>query len=223
MSGAIVQSAYAVDDSGATSTTISVTTGSGVTAGNTLVGFVGFGDGSGTTATASDGTAYTADAGGKIRNTTDLQSGQVFYLPNAGSGSHTLVVTFAVAVAFRRLRLIEVSGVQLASIEDKAIGAFQNGVGTGTDSISSTATGATTNANDFVLGFTQDTTSTDPGSGTMAAGTGYTRNGSNQILAVESKSVTATGTQTATFTDTKNSGRTTHVLALKELATASAQ
>ena len=217
MAGAIVQTAYTVDDSGATSTTVAATL-SGVAAGNALVGFVGFGDGSGTTATGFDGTSYTADAGGKIRNTTDLQSGQVFYLPNAGSGSHTLTITFGIAVAFRRLRFLEVSGIQASAIEDKAIGAFQTGVGTGTDSISSTATAATTNANDFVLGFQQDTTNIDPGSGTMAAGTGYTLNGVNQILSLESKSVTATGAQTATFTDSKNSNRTCHVLALKEVA-----
>jgi hypothetical protein len=214
MPGAIVQSGYAVDDSGGTSTTISVTL-SGVAAGSAIVAYVGWSDSGAVTASVSDGTAYTAAADGKIRQTTDGQSDQIFYLPNAGAGSHTITATFSSARAFTRIRAIEVSGIQSSAIEDKAAGQQQGTLGTTTDSISSGATAATTNADDFVLGFTQDTSNTDPGSGTMAAGTGYTLFGTNQILSLESKSVSATGAQTATFTDTKNSNRVTHVLVLK--------
>lgn len=219
MPGAIVQSGYAVDDSSGTATTIAATL-TGVSAGNLLVAIVGFGDPTGAiTCSVSDGTAYTADAAGKVRDTFNTQSSQVFYLPNAGAGSHTITATLSVAESYRRIRVFEISGVATASPEDKAAGQYLSNVGTTTDSISSGATATTTNANDFVLGLVQDTGSTDPGSGTLAAGTGYTLSGTNQIIGAEYKNVSSVGAQTATFTDTKNSNRTAHVLALKLAAT----
>jgi hypothetical protein len=216
MAGAIVQSGYAVDDSGNSSTTIAVTL-TGVAAGNALVAFVARNS---TVAinSVNDGASYTAAADGICHNTTDNESSSVYYLLNAGSGSHTVTVTFASDVTYRRLRVLEISGIATSAAADGAAHQAQNGVGTTTDSISSSATASTTNANDFILGLTQDTTAVDPGSGTLAAGTGYTLSGSNQILGVEYKNVSATGAQTATFTDTKNAGRTTHVLALKQTA-----
>lgn len=217
--GTVLQTGYNVDDSGSSSTTIA-TSLSGVQAGSTIVAFVGWSDFTiGTNCTVSDGTSYTAAGDGKLLQVTDNQNSQVFYLPNASSGSHTVTATFSATTGYRRIRLFEVAGVATSSVEDGAAHQQQNTVGTTTNSISSSATATTSNANNFVLGLTQDTSSVDPGSGTMAAGTGYTLIGTNQILAGEYKNVSSTGTQTATFTDSKNSHRTTHVLVLKNLST----
>ncbi|CAB4182401.1 hypothetical protein UFOVP1077_2 [uncultured Caudovirales phage] len=219
MAGATVQSAYSVDDSGGTATTASIALTS-VTAGNLLASFVGWSDGAGTiTCTVSDGTAYTSGAS-KLTGGTDAQASQVFYLPNAGSGTHTSVATFSSTTTFRRHRIDEYSGLATASPIDQATGQQQNTPGTGADAISSGTTSTTANANCFVVGYTQNTTEIDPGTGTLTAGSGYTIFGTNKIMGVETKSVSATGAQTATFTQSVNNSHTTHVIAFKEAATA---
>lgn len=212
----IVQTAYNAEDSGSASTTIAVTL-TGVTAGNCIIVYVGWGSSASETATVAftggGGLTYT-----EIRDATNNQSGMLAHKENCPSGSNTVTATFSGAVPYRRIRIAEVSGIASSSAFDTYIGQAQSGVGTGTDSISSGTSAATSNANDYIFGFCQDIGNSDPGSGTMAAGTGYTLEGSNQILPLEWKSVSATGTQTATFTDSKNSDRITFVMALKKAA-----
>lgn len=220
MAGAIVQSAFTVDDTGTAALTVAATL-NGVVAGNTLVAHVGYGNTTTPTSTASDGTAYSV--GDAQRVNSDNQNGKVFYLENAGAGTHTVTVTLTGSEAFRRLRFYEVSGLATSSSLDQNIGAGQTTPGTGANAVSSTATAATTNATDFVMGFSQDTTDTNPGTGTISAGTGYVINGVNRIMAVESKSVVATGAQIATFTQSTNVSTVTHVVAFKELAGAAFQ
>lgn len=218
MAGAVVQTAFGVDDSGTNATTIGATL-NGVVAGNTLVAHIGWSDTGAITATATDGTAYSiGDA--KRNDATDGQSGTVLYLENAGSGSHTVTATFSTTTSFRRVRFAEISGTQTSSSRDQSIGQAQATPGTGANAITSTASSATTNATDFVMGFTQDASNASPGSGTVTAGTGYTQSGTNVTMPLESKSVVATGAQTATFTQSVAAGRITHVLAFKELASA---
>lgn len=207
MAGAIVQSAYAVDDGGGGSTTIAATL-NGVTAGNHLIAHVGWSS-STATCSVSDGTAYST--GDSDRDDTN-QDGQVFYLENAGAGSHTITATLSTSQSFRRIRVCEVSGLATSSSKDQATGQAQSA----TTSPSSSASAATTNANDFVMGFTQNGGDADPGSTTLSAGATYTLSGSNNILGLESKSVAATGAQTATFGSTNSKTFTTHVIAFKE-------
>lgn len=215
MPGAIVQAAYAADSSG--STTVSITL-NGCVAGNLIaVSFSAGDDGSSTVSSVSDGTAYTADAAGKVRNTTEAIGSWSYYLPNISSGTHTITVTFGASLSFRLIRAAEISGCATSSVEDKAA-ANGNTTGTGTDAISSGATATTTNANDFVIGWTHNCSQLDPGSGTLSAGTGYTISGTNVMVGLESKSVSATGAQTATFTQSVNNQRTAHVIAFKEAA-----
>jgi hypothetical protein len=221
VSGSIVQSAYNKDDSGATATTVAVTI-TGVTAGNHLVVHVGWQDSGSIGCTVSDGTSYsTGDS--KRRDATQGQSGQVFYLENAGAGSHTVTATFGAptAVGFRRIRVAEVSGLLTSSSIDKATGQSQTAAGTGTDSVTSGSTATTASANEFLMGFTQDTSELDPGSGTLSAGTNYTISGSNIILGLEGRSVSATGAYAATFTQSTNQDRITHIVTFKESGTAS--
>lgn len=213
MAGAIVQSAYTVDDVASASTQTATLTG--VTAGNTLVCFTGWSDSAGTrTCTVSDGATYTS-AAAKVSGGTDVQASQVFILENVQAGSHAVVMTLNSAAQFRRIRVIEVSGLVWMGAVDKSARAQQNIPGTTANAISSGASAATLGSFEFVLGLTQNTTQSDPGTGTLTAGTGYTISGTNLILGIESKSITVNAAQTATFTQSVNNSHTTHVLTLK--------
>ena len=214
----ILQHNYVVDDSGGSGTTIAATLNS-VTAGSALIAFVGWDynqGGADITCSVSDGSAYTAAADGECRDTTNGQMSQVFYLPNAGSGSHTITATFSETTSYRRIRVVEVAGLATSGIEDRAANQAQMPASSATDNVSSSATSATTNANDCILGFSQNTGEADPASTAVSAGTGFTEAGSNNLMTVEYKTVSTTGTQTATFTQAASMYRTTHVLALKQ-------
>jgi hypothetical protein len=191
--------------------------GSAVAAGNSILVHVGWEDSGAITCAVSDGSSY-ASAAAQVRDSTNTQSGQVFIFENHAANTPTITATLSVSDAFRRIRAIEVSGTQTSGSVDQATGQYQASPGTATDAVSSGATAATTNANDFVLGFSQSTGQVDPGTGTLTAGTGYALLGTNIIMGVESKSVSATGAQTATFTQSVAGSRVTHVVALMEVA-----
>lgn len=213
--GAFVQDPTpTIDDTGATSTTISKTL-TGVAAGSLIVAHISFSS-SGNISGVNDGSAYTADPTGKLTDTSNSQSSQVYFLPNAGAGSHTVTVTFDSAIPYRRLRLYEISGIAAASPLDKSTGQYQGGAGTAPNALSSGATATTANANCFVLGLTTNTGEGEPGSGTRSAGTGFTISPTaDQIMTAEGKNVSATGAQTATFTMSVSTSQVTHVLAFK--------
>lgn len=213
MAGAVVQLPTLIVDEGAASTTIQQTI-TGVTAGNTIVAFVGWDDAtSAITCSVSDGTSYAVGAA-KITDG-NLQAGQVFYLENAGAGSHTVVATVSQSTDFRRLRLFEISGVLTSGALATGTGQSQSGPGTGSNAVSSGAS-SSTGATCFVMGFSQDTSQASPGTGTVTAGTNYTIIGSSIIMAAESRASVASGAQTATFTQSVNNDRITHVVAFKE-------
>lgn len=216
----VIQSVYAAEDSGSFSSTISATL-TGVATNSCIVGIVGWGDSGNTIniSSVTDGSGGVS-VGSKVHVATDNQSGAIFWKEGMSSGSKTFTVTFSSTTPYRRIRLFEVSGIATTSAGDGDTGQGQSSVGTTTDSISSGLMGSTSNATDYIFGLGQDVGNADPGSGTISAGTGYTLIGSNQILYGEWKAVSSTGTQTATFTDTKNSDRTTFVLALKKAAAA---
>jgi hypothetical protein len=210
----VVQSAYIHDDT-TTLGTIANTL-SGVAPGSVLIAHVGWDNSNGATCTTSDGSNYTSNPEGKIVDTTDTEASQLFRLENAAQGSHLITATFSVAATARRMRIYEVSGVRTSGAFDQGAGLFQSSPGTGADGVSSSATSATANPNDIVLGFSQDSGELEPGTGTLSAGTGFTLCGpANLILAAEQKNVSSTGAQTATFTQNTNHARVTHVLALK--------
>lgn len=208
----IIQDAYNVDDSGLGGSTIAASL-TGVTAGNALVVFVAY-EGSSIATTVSDGTAYTESASGECF--ANSQSSRVFYLPNSSSGNKTITATFTGSPSYRRIRVFEVSGLASSGIEDQSANQGQVGPGTTTDAISSSATATTTQADCLVLGLSQNSSEADPGTGTLTAGTGYTIIGTNLILGAEYKEVSATGAQTATFTQSVNNSHTTHVIAFKK-------
>lgn len=218
MSGSIVQQRASVINFGSTTNADTIT---GVTAGNHILAHIGSDDGGGTlTASVSDGVSY-AVADVKRVDSGNNQFGEVFYLENAGSGSHTVTVTIAGGTPSNLiLRLLEVSGLLTSGSLDQAFGQAQATPGTGANGVSSGASAATTNANDFVMGFTQNTGEATPGTSVITAGTGYTKSGTDNYMAAESKSVAATGAQTATFTQSVATSRVTHVVAFKEIGAA---
>lgn len=220
MAGSIVQN-IVVDNADTTSTTVAATI-NGVAAGNTLVVQVGWDDPPGTTTcTVSDGTAHTSLVA-KQREATNNQAGQLFYRFNVAANNYTVTATFSTTSDSRRIQVLEISGVTTTDPKDQATGQPQTTPGTTADAVSSGATSATTNAKTFVVGLSQDVSQLAPGTGTVTAGTGFTINGSGIILPAESKSVTVTGAQTATLTQSVNNSRITFVAALIEAAVASA-
>jgi hypothetical protein len=214
MSGSIVQSAYNKDDTGTNGTTIAASL-TGIAAGNTIVVHVGWQDSGAITCTVSDGSSYSvADA--KRRDSVQGQSGEVFYFENSGGGNKTVTATFSTTTGFRRIRIYEITGIVTSSVLDQSAGQAQTGPGTTSDAVTSGNTATTTNAADYLMGFSQDTSELDPGTGTVTAGTNYTIGTTNIIMSVESRSVAATGAYAATFTQSVNNDRITHVVAFKE-------
>lgn len=215
MPGAIVQQRAEVLSLGVNTVDDTIT---GIVAGNHIIAFVGCDSGGGAiTVSVSDGSAYSVGDSQRI-DVGNNQFGQVFYLENAGAGSHTVTATAAGGVPGNMLiRLFEVSGLLTSGSLDKNIGQAQPSPGTGANGVTSTATAATAQANDFVMGFTQNTGEGAPGTSTITAGAGFTKSGTTNYMSAESKSVVATGAQTATFTQSVNVARITHVVVFKEL------
>lgn len=214
MAGQIIQSVYAVDDSGGTATTIAVAI-NGVANGSHVVAHAGWSDSGAVTATCSDGVSYsTADP--RRNDATNGQSGQVFIREGAIAGNYTVTVTLSVTRDFRRLRVYEVANLKASGSVDQSTGQSQITPGTGANAVSSGASAATTTNNCFVMGFSQNVTEIDPGTGTVTAGTNYTISGSNLIMCGEGRSVSVIGAQTATFTQSINNTRITHVVAFRE-------
>lgn len=215
MAGTPVQAAYNSDDSGTSATTIAVTLNN-VVQGNLIAVHVGWGDAPSTiTCTVNDGSAYST-AAAKVRQVDDTESSQVFYLGDVAAGTHTITATFSTTTDFRRIRAYEISGLLKSGALDRSAGQQETLPGTGANAVDSTATAITREEKEMVVGFSQDTSETDPGSGTITAGTGYTIFGSNIILAMEYKNVTSKATQIATFTQSVNNNRVTHVVTFVE-------
>lgn len=173
--------------------------------------------------TVSDGVAFTA-IGTKVTVSGALVFGaQTFYQPNVSSGSHTIAVTMSVAASFPRMRFAEESGLATTTPLDQATGQGQTSPGTGASGVTSGNTAATTNANDFCVGWSLNATETDPGTGTMTATNGYSNTGTNLIITLGSKNVAATGVQAFTETQSVNNARATFVNVFKQSAGAAAR
>ena len=218
MAGKLVQYTNILSLGDSTSGAISLT---GVTAGSTLIVHIQFGaSGGAAISSVSDGTAYTIAGSSLADSTNGNQTSAVYYLQNASAGSHTVTTTFSTTALGIDLRIFEIGGVVTTGGVHRVTQQLQNSSsglpGTGTNGISSGATSATTVANCFVFGCSINNSEAPPGTGSTSAGTGFTLIGLGANEA-EYKNVTATGTQTATFTQTVNNSRSTHVLAFEVL------
>ena len=213
--GALVQEATALNDSGVGATTIVRAFTSNITAGNMIIGAVGYGDVSTTVSVADTlGNTYTvstvnADGG-------NLQYQRTFYANSSTGGANTVTVTFGTSVAYRRLYISEYSGLATASPNDGGTGQLQTSPGTGTDAITS-GNIVTTVDGDLIWGITQNTSEVDPGTGTLVAGTGYTQDAQvgTVIMRAEHKTQTTAGSVAATFTASIDHRLLTNILAFK--------
>jgi hypothetical protein len=211
----IVQSSYTTQD-GNVVDNIS-TTLTGVAPGSLILAHVG-NDNTGNPSVAIDGFRI---ADGPRFDPPNNQSGYVFYRENAPQGAMPVKVKLSAAQSTVRLRVYEISGIALSNAFDSAVGRSQNTPGTGADAVSSGASAPTGNANDFVVGLSQNTAELDPGTGTITAGTGFTQAGpSKNIMTGERKLVTSTGQQTAIFTQSVNNNRVTHVVSFRAASAA---
>lgn len=217
MSGAIVQSAYGFDDSGSTFTTRN-TALAGCVAANLIDGLVACDQTGAANFTVSDGTSYTSNSAKVTVSGALVFGAQTFKLPNIGSGTHTITVTMSVASSFPRMRFAEISGCATATPLDQATGQGQTSPGTGASGVTSGNTAATTNANDFCVGWSLNATETDPGTGTMTGTNSYVNSGTNLIITLGSKNIAATGVQAFTETQSVNNARATFVDVFKQAA-----
>lgn len=167
---------------------------SNVTAGSLLVvGGSNWGRTFGTSSCSdSRGQTYTRDVTGSNGSPTI----GVYSTPNAAAGATTVTLTATGTTDDISIAIHEYSGMATSSPADQA----RTGTGTGTTH-SSGATGTTTQANELVFAV-----GTHNGSNVaVSAGSGYLLRQSqtsavDMPIATEDKTVTATGTQTATFT-----------------------
>lgn len=172
-------------------TSISATFTSSVTAGHMILVFAGLAQSSTLNIPTMTGETFTAWAG--ARNAGTLTNGQtgVWATNSAAGGQTTVTLTFTTA-ADVHLHIFDIAG-QAPSPRD----AQGN---TEAVALSVTTSGATTNATDLVIGFFYDNALNQ----TFTAGSGYasveqTNNTTGGDCAFsESKTVSSTGTQTAT-------------------------
>lgn len=189
--GSVLQTVKLFENMAGTSGGTQSGTITGVTAGSTIVVFLGNHSPSAVNAACSDGQgSYTAD----VNTGVHLGTVQAFHLTNANAGSHTISITntntFYVAWA------VEITAAPSSSF-DVGAAQFQSTPGVGTDAATS-GTFTTTQANDLVIGFVYAP------SGPPTAGTGYTSQGSSTgggqfPSRVESKVAASVGSYAATF------------------------
>lgn len=207
--GTLIQSTAETSGSG-TSGSVTI---NGVAAGSTLVVQVGWDNSVAGLTGISDGVAYTSAI--YLDDTANTAGGSVRFRQGVAAGNYTITASFGASSSAIFMRAHEIGGVVQSGGLNQVAGQVQTSPGTGTDAISSGASAATTAANCFILGLSQNNVESPDGTGTLTAGTGYTLSGSIKHLAAEYKNVTSTGTQTATFTSTVNIGRSTSVLAFE--------
>lgn len=167
-------------NAGSSATTRVGTFGSSVTTGNLVVGAVTWGSGttgdlSSVTDTASN--SYTIKR--RIADSTNGQSGAVFYAWNVTGGFTAATANFGSSQIYTGITLMEFSGVETGS--DPLDGTNEQGQlvtspGTGTDGLKSGASTQTPGGSNYlVCGFGIDTGATNAGGGSeFAAGTSFT-------------------------------------------------
>ena len=217
MAGAQVQIAGSVaQDDATTYASVAATFGSNTTSGNLIEVWVGYG-GSTDTSTVSDTDSNTYNNIGQHYDSTNGQSFDVYCAENiTGGTTPTVTVTFNTSQPYNRILIREISGLATTSAYDVSAVQSANGT-TATDNITSTAA-TTTNANSYLSGGYQNIAEASPGTGSLSAGTNYTKDGNygSDIIAVEHRNVTSTGSYAATFTKTVAHRYTAWIVAYKE-------
>ena len=210
--GRLIQSTEAISTSG-TSASVTIT---GVTAGSTIIVQTGWDNTVAGLTGISDGVAYTSAL--YLDDPLNGAGASVRYRQGVAAGDYTITASFGASSSGIFMRAHEIGGI---GVLNQVAGNVQTAPGIGTDLITSGASAATTVANCFIVGLSQNDAESPDGTGTLTAGTGYTMIDSVKHQAIEYKTVTSTGTQTATFTSTVNFARSTFVLAFAVAVTES--
>lgn len=192
--GAYVQSGKYTNDGSSTAVSASLPVAS--TAGNTLIAVVSWGDADASALSATDnaGNVYTIA-------TRDFDSGNrqglaILYASNAKSGATTTTVSLGTSAGYRRMIILEYSGLLAVDVTAKNISTAttaQNAV---------TSTGATTTAaGELVFGAVMD----DYSHNNITAGTGFTQRSytNNKDLACQDLIQAQTGSVASTQTFSK--------------------
>jgi hypothetical protein len=180
--------------------TVSVTYPLTQTAGNLNIVAVGWNDSTSSVTSISDsrGNPYTL-AVGPTTGTSLRQS--IYYAKNILGGSNTVTVTFAQAAAFVDVRVLEYSGLSTTAPLDVTAAAAGSG------SLASSGSATTTSANELIFG------AAITGGVINGAGTGFTsRITTPDGDIAEDKSVTATGSYSATAPVTPYAGSSTWLM-----------
>lgn len=194
-------------------TTVAVTLGAAVAIGDYIIGMAGWDPSGSATITVADslGNTYTVESNLITAN----QRGQTFYARVTVAGTPVITVTFSVGSSFRRVIAAAWSGLASSGVSDGTVGNGQASPGTGTDAVTSTAITTTVNG-DLIVGFYQNEGEGAPGTGTITAGTGFTRrNAANSILAIEDLVQSTAGSKAATFTLSITHSSISHISSFK--------
>jgi hypothetical protein len=204
MSGGIVQNAQDSATAGATS--IAVTLGAAITAGNAVVAFVGFTGGTAATVTMGNGTD-TLTLQGSIVNSSGTRMAVYAKVNCTGGGSTTFTWSNATSLTNRTLWVIECSGIDTsAAVVANANPATQVAPGTGTDAVT---TGTVTNSaglTAFHIGvgsdYEFDVNPIVKGTGATQVGSnGWTLGGANASAIIEYKAgIAASAGDALTYT-----------------------
>ena len=217
----VVQSATNDQYNSTTRTSLGVTLGSNVTAGN-LVVIIATWQGSGGTRTitsVSDGNSY-SDVGTEGQDGSGTQRQRWYYYPNHAGGSTTVTVTWSGNVNYCSVTAVELSGAHASTPFDQVVYNAQEPPGTGTDNITSTALTPSTD-NCILLGFSQDTINLS--TGTFVAGTDFTESIASTtfggfLYMLEYYVQTTAASKAATFTQNVNDDRLTGLCIFKPAA-----
>lgn len=199
MAAAFVQSTSFTSSGTPTSTVISLTVGTPITAGNALVLFYGWGSGS-----PADLLTITDTSLNSYFNVTSNAGGGDAHLmaiaPNCAAGTTTILVTLLAARGYRYIGVEEVSGLNNTSstILDKSVITSGGSPGTSTDACKTANVTTTVNGDYLFSGIYIDNTLTM----TTSAGTGYSSSnmffgGGDAAPAATEHQVQTTATTTA--------------------------
>lgn len=200
MAAAFVQSKSATND--ASATTLPVTFTSNVAAGNLIVVAVHWGvTASEALTSVTDGLGNTYTEIGNCRRF-DASGGDgtgfeitMYYAKNIAGGACTVTANYPAARSFRRIFVMEGSGLDTAAPLDQSTGQAQAAPGTGANAVTSGS--VTTVANgEWIVG----TTTSDTGANTPSGGTGFTRREAVGFGAIEEQVQAVAGSIAATFT-----------------------
>lgn len=208
-----IQSAFWEDYSGTGyGAGINVSFAKNITPGNFVLVFVTWNNTSARPTTVWDGTntftevasAYGADAGNGQWQT-------AYYYANHPGGTSTIYATWGFSRSYTSIQVVELQRIDNVSPINCAISQTQGTPGTAANAISSG--GCVTNAATVVLGLTQATTDL---SGTVTAGTSFTKKNTSNYAAFEYAQMNSTGSKAITFTTTSSSNSyITSLVALK--------